>query len=135
MAIDRLDISRWVRNTRQDRTVDSPSWEEVEAAIRALNNVDLNDLYLHPHAGDPETYLSVGGGGGQYFVTGAIRNESFPILEEGEGPDDEVVDLTVGGQTIDLPRSSVVTLDVALRAAKAFWEAGGFDCGIDWHYG
>ncbi len=135
MAIDKLDISRWVRNTRQDTSVDSPSWEAVEAAIRALNDLDLNDLYLRPHAEDPETYLSVGGGGGQYFVSGAIRNESFPVLEEGEGPDDEVVDLTVGGQTIDLPRSAVVSLDVALRAAKAFWEAGGFDCGIDWHYG
>jgi hypothetical protein len=34
-----------------------PTWDQVEEAIRALDEQTYNDLYLCPIASNPETYL------------------------------------------------------------------------------
>jgi hypothetical protein len=131
--IDELVICVWDGPSRRDIVLQRPSWADVDAAIRALDNADRNDIYLCPTKDDPETYLSVVGGAGRYVVTGAIRNEEFPVVLGGRGPEGAQEHLVVGGQRVLWPTEQVVDLETALRAAKAFYETTAFDGGgVTW---
>ena len=134
MAIERLCICDWANRDQRDVDIREPSWAQVEAAILALNNRNLNDLYLTPRESSPETYLGVGGGAGRYLVTGAIGKETFPTLVNSASSDDTMVPLVVGGQLGDYPARWLVTLEDALRATRLFYDAGGFDCTVEWAY-
>lgn len=132
MAIERLDAPTWLSDL--GRQIDNPTWDEVEAAIRALDGRDRNDIYLVPRIADPETFLGVGGGGGRYLVTGIIASERFPtvVKELGRGAkrhEGERELLVVGGQEGDYPRRWIIDLETALRAARAFHETGEFGGG------
>ncbi len=127
-------ICDWSSRDRRDLIVFKPSWTQVESAIRALNNRNLNDLYLTPREADPETFLGFGGGDGRYLVTGAIAGKSFPTFVTQPSLDDSMVPLVVGGQLSEYPARWLVTLDGALSVARSFFDAGGFDCGVSWEY-
>lgn len=112
--------------------VENPTWVQVESAIRNLNNEARNDVYLHPHGDDLETYLAIGGGNGQYIVVGAKSNTSFPALVRRDEPGDPKIELIVGGQPGEYPANWVADLGSALEAAKAFFDAGGFASNYEW---
>jgi len=110
-----------------------PTWEQVEDAIRDLDECSHNDLYLHPDASKLETYLAVGGGSGRYLVTGSIDNDRFPTAVKAVERDVRHELLVVGGQAGDYPRNWILDLDSALRAARSFFETGEF-CGGGLHW-
>jgi len=39
----------------RDTMIENPAWAEIESAIRALNNENLNGLYLQPEKNNTET--------------------------------------------------------------------------------
>ena len=130
--LTRLQLSSWqlttcIWSSTDCKTHDlaNPAWEDVDRAIKALDGEDKNDLYLTPNAEVPETYLCVGGGNGEYVVSGSVEGERFPAVVI---PDrsDELVSLVVGGQLGEFPERFIVDLDTALTAAKAFYESGRF---------
>ena len=126
MAIDQLTICVWEGRRCRHVDIASPTWEQVEAAVRALNGCDRNDLYLTPDGADPETYLCVGGGAGQYVVFGSIGNETFPtVVSQAESRTDNAR-LMIGGQEGLYPLRWVVDLPEAICAARAFWQSGQF---------
>jgi hypothetical protein len=133
LAIQLLTVCEW-NGPRMERTdVPNPTWDQVEDAIRDLDERTHNDLYLHPDASDLETYLAVGGGSGRYLVTGSINNERFPTAAKSVEHDAPRELLVVGGQTGDYPRNWILDLDSALRAARAFFETGEFGAGgVTW---
>jgi hypothetical protein len=133
MGIANITICQWGPQSKEDQCVVAPDWEVVEAAIRALNNRDLNDLYLAPDADDPETYLAVGGGNGRYLVTGSISNEAFPTVVDRGKLASETEDLVVGGQAGDYPSQWIVDLPTALAATRHFYDTNEFSGGgVDW---
>jgi hypothetical protein len=132
MPVARLVICEWAGGSKSDKIIADRTWEQVEAAIRALNNRNLNDLYLRSDKVDPESYLAVGGGSGRYLVTGSVRNERFPTLVDSTRAEDRTESLTVGGQEGDYPESWIVGMDLALRAAMSYWRMGRFDPELDW---
>ncbi len=134
MAIQRLSICHWTNIERRDVIVLDPSWSQVEAAVRELNNEELNDIYLTPLQAGADTFLGVGGGSGRYLVTGAIAGQTFPTLVDTLSSDDTLVPLVVGGQLAEYPARWLVTLEAALSAIRLFFDAGGFDCGVEWAY-
>ena len=133
MAIELLTVCEW-NGPHMDRAdILYPTWDQVEDAIRCLDEHDRNDLYLRPSASNPETYLAVGGGAGRYLVTGSIENERFPtVVKDGDG-DGGCEILVVGGQSGDYPRNWIVDLDTALAATRSFFETGEFaGGGVTW---
>jgi hypothetical protein len=134
LGIGRLQICDWSNLQKRDTEIPFPKWIQVEEAICALNNNNLNDLYLIPQVGSLETFLGVGGGAGRYLVTGSIAGNSFPTLVDSECADNTLAPLVVGGQLGEYPRNWLISLDTALAAAHAFYNAGGFDCGVPWAY-
>jgi len=132
VGIKRLRVCDWANTSTRDVIVLNPSWSQVDAAIRALNNDNLNDIYLEPWQGGSDTFLGVGGGSGRYIVTGAIAGKTFPTLVSTGSLDETLVPLVVGGQLGEYPARWLVTLEDALSAVRLFFDAGGFDCGVEW---
>jgi hypothetical protein len=134
VGIGLLLICDWSNLRKRDTEIPFPAWTQVEEAIRALDNKNLNDLYLTPQTGSLETFLGIGGGAGRYLVTGSNAGNSFPTLLDSESTDSALAPLLVGGQLGEYPRHWIVSLDAAVGAARAFYDVGGFDCGVRWAY-
>jgi hypothetical protein len=132
MAIDVLTMCRWDGCARSDTEIQAPDWPSVEKAIRELNNQNRNDVYLIPNSHDRETYLAVGGGAGRYLVTGSVQSERFPTLIHPKKPPTPKELLVVGGQEGDYPGNWIVDLEMALQAARVFYESGNFGDGMNW---
>ena len=131
MKIRRLTICAWTGGNRTDTAIATPSWLDIEAAVRALNNREPNDIHMELE-GITETFLSIGGGGGKYIVSGSVGGETFPVLIDSSLPEEPRVALLVGGQLGDYPRCCVVDIDHALRAVRSVAETGTFQEQIGW---
>jgi hypothetical protein len=133
MAIASMTISEWDGVIKHDTEIDCPSWPDVESAIRALNNCNLNDLYLQPFKSNADTYLCIGGGAGQYLVSGAVNvDEYFPTLVDPERLSEPRKVIVVGGQSGDYPANWIADLKTVLHAAKSFYDHGGFTADVNW---
>lgn len=132
VTIRRLVICDWQANGRHDTVIESPSWPQIETAIRSLNNRNLNDLYLEPEEGGEQTFLCIGGGSGQYIASGSVNGQRFPTLSNCAADADSKIDLIVGGQLGDYPANYVVDLASVLAAARSFFESGTFASSVDW---
>jgi Immunity protein Imm1 len=126
LAIELLTVCEWNGQQMNRTEFPRPTWEQVEDAIRDLDERAHNDLYLHPDASNLETYLAVGGGSGRYLVTGSVNNLRFPTAVKHAESNAAREPLVVGGQTGDYPRHWILDLDSALRAARSFFEAAEF---------
>ena len=134
MAVESLTICHCLSTGREDEVISNPTWATVESAIRLLDNAARNDVYLRPINATHDTFLRIGGGAGQYIVSGSENGTRFPTLSNPEGTATKLIPLCVGGQLAEYPSSWVVDLDHALTAARNFYEAGTFDCGVSWEY-
>lgn len=123
MATSQLIICVWQGVLLQETTVDNPTWQQIEAAITALNNDERNDLYLYANA---TTWLGIGGGDGKYLLAGGIGDDVFQTLVDSSSTSEQGVSLTVGGQTADYPESQVHNLAQTLAAVRSFYESGEF---------
>jgi hypothetical protein len=133
MKVRRMTVCDWHEQGRSDTVVEQPSWSAIEAAIRAMNGENLNDLYLDLD-GEPEASVTVGGGGGRYIVSGSIDGESFPTLTDSSVPEEPYIELVVGGQLGEFAACYVVGLDRALEAVRSVAGSGAFTPEIGWAY-
>jgi len=133
MKIRRLRICDWQESGRLNIVVEKPSWSDIESAIRAMNNGNLNDVYLDLES-EPETSLTIGGGSGRYIVSGSLAAESFPTLTDPSVAETARVNLIVGGQLGDYPAHYVVSLAHALAAVRSVAESGIFSSEYQWTY-
>ena len=115
-----------------DGTVETPSWEQIEAAILAMDGSEATEVFLHPDREEPETYLSIfGGTHGRYGVCYSHRNEWFEQVVTPDAPA-AAVELTAGGQPAEYRRTELVTLDEALTAARHFYRTGERGGALHW---
>ena len=115
-----------------DREVDSPTWPDIEAAIRALDGQTRTEMYLHPHRGDPETYLAIAGGSGNhYLVFVCHHNKRFDEAVSPDAPEGTVSMIT-GGQLGEFQFEDLVTLDEALEAAQVYHQSGRLAGSVKW---
>lgn len=133
MSIELLIICEWVGVCKNDVEIPHPAWEQVESAVRALNNRNINDVYLQPHASSDEVWMVIGGGAGRYLVTGATSHERFPTLVNPKRAPGGYERLVVGGQEGEYPVEWIVDLEAALVAAHAFYLTGAFGGPGLWH--
>jgi hypothetical protein len=132
MALKTLTVCEWKDRHCLSRAISDPRWEDIVEAIRRLDNGSFNDVYLS-RDDDPEHFwLCIGGGAGQYVVSGAAGEGQFPSLVTPGASATENVELLVGGQGGLFPRSRIHSLETALKAAKHFYEHGDFGGDLHW---
>jgi hypothetical protein len=133
MAIARMTVCEWRGSSLERQIVPNPTLDQVEAAVRRLDNQRFNDLYLEPSGDEPDTWLCIGGGAGRYLLSGALANQRFPTLVDPTRAADPAETLVVGGQEGTYPANRVHNLGAALEAVRAFWRSGRFeDPGLLW---
>ena len=127
-----LKTPRWHGTSYLDGNSQEADWASVGAAIRALDGVALQEVYLSPEAGDPDTWLCVAGRQGSYLLTGSRGGTTFPTYVDLSRSPEPPVELSVGGQEGLYPANWIVRLETALAIAESFFVAGGFECGVKW---
>lgn len=106
----------------------SPSWSDVEAAIRAMDGNTRSELGLFV---DEDTFLQVGGGGGKY--TCCVRAEGkLHVLTDPNRTSDETVWL-VAGQGDDVSLNECFPADMIIEVSKCFWEHRTVSPRYHWH--
>ena len=129
MTVAQMRVCDWQGVSYEEIVIENPTWEQIKMATQALNNQNLNDLYLHIN---DDTWLGIGGGDGQYLLTGAIGDDTFPRLVDANKPSLPKISLTVGGQTGDYQFNWIHDLTQTLIAVRDFYDNGGFSTNLNW---
>jgi Immunity protein Imm1 len=118
------------RYPNRDEEIDQPTWPQIEAEIRALDNSRHTPVTI---AYDVEHWmgLGAGGGGGRYFVTTHEGDGADYIAVTPEAPSTVLV-LVVGGQDTGYTMRETVDLEAALRAAAAYAADGTRNTTLTW---
>lgn len=129
-----LVAPRWTDSGVDDHEVESPTWLDVETAIRGLDGHTRSEVYLHPHRANTETYMAVAGGSdNRYLVFVCHGNERFDEAVT-PGASDRTVGMVTGGQRGEFRLEDLVTLDQALEAGRIYHQNGGLAAGVSWRH-
>jgi len=122
MAIEQMKLER-------SGVVERPSWDCVEAALRALNGEDKDGIVLKS---DGPSYMGISGGeDGWYAIIGFLEGFGEFICASGaqDGPPRDVV---VAGDYNSFASKHVIGIQTVLAAAKAFFERGALSDELEW---
>jgi hypothetical protein len=125
--VPRITADLWTGTDDAGEELRDPSWPDVEAWIRRLDGKAHTMVTLE---GIGSKHLTIGGGAGRYVVYAAME-ELLRTLCAGPGTESKI-SLFIGGQEGDYPDHIVVDTEIALRAAKAFFETGRLDETLRW---
>ena len=123
-----LTRDKWRGNKNDEEVTESPEWDQVEVAIREL---DQRERTLVTIQRSQEHYIAVGGGAGVYVAYVAVDGPTFDRLAEAEGADGSTT-LVVGGQASEYPKDECVSLTTVLLAVRTFVETGLLEPGLRW---
>jgi hypothetical protein len=127
--------------------VPSPTWDEVESAVRRLDGLRYRWLFLWPttdpadHDPSPGSreYMEIIGGNGIYNLRVSFDDGRFGSLHFPEWPDRDVVVLPdpsgfgfVDGVWAESARRVCRDVEVVLRAARHYYDTGSLDQSLPW---
>ena len=121
-----------------NETIDNPTWEQVEQAIRSLDAQTVTEVLLAPAAplGPPEGdhHMGIGGGrDGRYVVFVTEDNLHFWNLQDPDRAADKTpFVMTVGGQAGDYVEAQCVSHQTVLMAAREYFLHGSRANGLNW---
>jgi hypothetical protein len=133
MSILSMSYDRWSGVACATATIGDPSFEQVEARIRALDENEYSTVSIE--FGDAK--LLVGGGAEHGFIVIVFRNDhtEFSTLFEPDRVDTNPrnrLPVTIGGQMGDYPPEIVVGLPKVLTAVRTFMVTGEPDASLSW---
>ena len=112
-----------------DEEIDAPTIDDLDRIIEALDAKIRTMVSLY---GQDGSFLSIGGGEGQYVVYVSLPDEQLWNLLSNQENRKGVVLLNAGGQEGDFPCRQVVDKPRALRAARTFFIKGQLDTALQW---
>ncbi|MEG4116921.1 Imm1 family immunity protein [Microcoleus sp. N9_B4] len=129
MFVLNLSAENWVGNQDEGDLIESPTWSQIEQAIRELNGKTKTLVTL---GADDECYMSIGGGeSGKYIVNVTFDNVSFHNLVDPSKPD-AIEKLVIGGQEGNYSARMCVNLETALLTAQTFTVSGELEISLSW---
>ena len=109
--------------------VDLPSWDQISAAIDALDAERHTLLSLDGGKGG---VLMIGGGAGRYVGVYQPGEDEFWNLRSDQPADGEPILLNSGGQEGTFRPDEIVGVEQVRAAAKTLFDVGGVDVGLGW---
>ena len=125
----RLEWDAWHGDNTDTETLEDPAPDDVDRAVRRLDQRRYTELALHGSGGQ---YLAVGGGLGCYHVyVASVEHEDSVVLQSTIAKSG-FEELISGGRLLRLPARSVVGLAEAARAAQTFLRTDRPDPALGW---
>ncbi len=103
--------------TTGGKSIDSPSWPEVEAAIRSMDNNNRTEVGLFV---DDNTYLQVGGGADTYICSIRAEGKLHVLFDPSRTASEEK--WVIAGQGSHQPTNECFSISTIIDVAKWFWE-------------
>ena len=119
MPIVKLVTDTWDGRSVEETTKESPSWDDVVAAIKRLD-ADKRTLVAADSWG--ETQMLIGGGAGKYVVSVSRSDEELFTLINSDAKANDRVLLNAGGQTGNFPSQEIVDYETTIQAANWFYK-------------
>jgi hypothetical protein len=121
--IDSMHFHRSHRLVGPSVTVPSPSWNDVENAIRQLDGRAYTAVELHRSGDEPSETFLVTGGAGRWYLGDSVLRWQF---EGGNGGEESVVIWAEMDFECKL-RNLLTDEEKVLRIAKRFYETGSYE--------
>jgi hypothetical protein len=125
--IHHMTVIRYYRDVRpwDTEVINSPSWPDVEAAVRRMDNYCYPIVWLHTKENDDdENIFSICGGEGRWALFHMMETWQY----EEPGGSDKEARLWESDQGYYCREKNILTdLPKVLRIVKAFYETGSYD--------
>ena len=115
-----------------EKSIDFPTWEDIENVINLLDGEYVTQITMDN--GNEADYLCIGGGNDglcNVFIS-KNDNEIIYTLMKLDANDSLVHKLVTGGQEGDFEDKLCVSIDMAKRVAKMYYESGQMDASFIW---
>ena len=137
MFVQILKYYRFVDNMHRIRKVNSPTWEQIETAIREMDGSTQTAVTIAQSVESEESMLytlTVGGGlSGQYTCSAVlgVREEVSNLIDQKRFLDGQVT-LPIGMQSFRISAREAVSIEMVLQAARVYAERGEIDPALKW---
>lgn len=115
-----------------EKSIEFPTWEDIEKVINLLDGEYVTQITMDN--GNEDDYLCIGGGNDglcNVFIS-KNDNEIIYTLMNPDANDLLVHKLVTGGQEGDFEDKLCVSIEIAKRAAKMYYELGQMDASFIW---
>ena len=115
-----------------EKSIDFPTWEDIENVINLLDGEYVTQIIMDN--GNEADFLCIGGGNDglcNVFIS-KNDNEIIYTLMNSDADDSLVHKLVTGGQEGDFEDKLCVSIDMAKRVAKMYYELGEMDASFIW---
>ena len=115
-----------------EKSIDFPTWEDIENVIYMLDGEYVTQIIMDN--GNEADYLCIGGGNDglcNVFIS-KNDNEIIYTLMNSDADDSLVHKLVTGGQEGDFEDKLCVSIDMAKRVVKMYYESGQMDASFIW---
>jgi hypothetical protein len=112
-----------------EEEIEQPPWDTILRVLQRLDGDAYDSLILN---GAEDAYMAIAGDNAGEYIVGGRRVDGTPfMLTLGEWRGSQVPVMT-GGQEGEFPDNEIVTLEVALAAARTYYESGRCDARFQW---
>ena|SRR5581483_3160653 len=113
----------------------NPSWAEIEASIRRLDQFCFPFVWLKLADDDEEGFLNVVGGNGIYAIEGYTEEEGQRRYWNENHSTTRIIKVWLSDQGFETEELYVCyDIDIVLKVARYFAEHGALDPTINWDY-
>lgn len=127
MYVTRLFYDLLNELPESEKCIEYPTWQQVEVVIDKLDGDNVTQITMDN--GNEDNYLCIGGGNNglcNIFIS-KNDNEEIKTLIKTESDHTLVHKLVTGGQEGDFEDKLCVSVDIAKRVAKKYYESGQKD--------
>jgi hypothetical protein len=111
----------WHGNSSRDEETLFPSIEVIFSLIESLNARDRTIVSV---VGRDGSFLTIGGGSGQYVVFASTSDENLWNLHSGRIETEDTIPLTIGGQEGNFSPCQIADREMVANAVRSFFLDG-----------
>ena len=132
MYVKRVFYDDFEDSSDVEKSIELPTWEDIEKVINLLDGERVTQITMDN--GNEADYLCIGGGnGGLCNVFISINdNEIIHTLTNSDADASLVRKLVTGGQEGDFEDKLCVSVEMAKRVAKLYYQSGQMDDSFIW---
>lgn len=132
MYVKRVFYDNFKELSNVEKNIEFPTWKEVEMIIDMLDGEYVTQITMDN--GNEDDYLCIGGGNNglcNVFIS-KNDNEIICTLLNSDSDSSLVHRLVTGGQEGEFEDNICVSIEIAKRVAKVYYESGQIDDSFTW---